>query len=183
MIQGRIVHLRPATFDDRRRIYEWLAESDITHKMLGAPYFPDNEVPDWDYFVQDYNPHFFTDDDPEQGRSYIILAGDEEVGHINYNEIERTSKSVELDIWLAAQRYTGKGYGSDAINTLCEYLYQELGCTTFILAPSARNHDAVQAYRKCGFDLSTEPPPLGFIPDYNDTVVMIRRMGRSEGSA
>ncbi len=42
MIQGERVVLRPATEQDRRMIYKWLAESDITPSVMGPPYFLDH---------------------------------------------------------------------------------------------------------------------------------------------
>lgn len=174
VIKGSMVSLRPATTDDRRKIFEWLAHSDITSSMMGPPDFADNAIPEWEYFVGDYNPGFFNDDNPDDGRSYIIEVENEEAGHINYNEIDRVTNTVELDIWMAGSRYCGKGYGPDAIDALCQFLENHLRCVRFILAPSARNTNAIKAYKKCGFRISSEVP-RNFIPDYHDTVVMIRK--------
>lgn len=172
-LKGDRIILTPATLDDRRRIYDWMAHSDITCQMMGPPEFEDNPIPEWEFFKNDYNPDFFNDEDPDQGRSYIIQVNGESVGHINYNEIERSTNTAELDIWMAGSRFCNKGYGSDAIETLCHYLATQLHCTRFVLAPSARNKNAIRAYEKCGFKKSPEIPP-GFIPDYADTVVMIK---------
>ena len=174
MIKGANIKLRPATLSDRWNIYQWLALSDITAQMMGPPYFPGNPIPTWEEFVSDYKPHFFDDIDPDNGRSYIIEVNGEAVGQINYNEIDRSTNTVELDIWLAGRKYCNKGYGTDAINTLCSYLAEYLNCETFILAPSARNKAAIKAYEKCGFQLTYELPQH-FIPDYPDTVVMMQR--------
>ena len=159
--------------DDRLHIFQWLAESDITYKMLGPPYFEDNPPPTWNEFIQDYNPEFFNDEDPDHGRSYIIEVDGGPVGHINYNEIYRPSNYVEMDIWLAGSAYCNKGYGSDAICTLCDYLRDNLACSTFVIAPSARNQGAIRVYEKCGFRITSEVFE-GFIPDYFDTVVMVK---------
>jgi RimJ/RimL family protein N-acetyltransferase len=81
---------------------------------------------------------------------------------------------VELDIWMAGSRNCGKGFGTHAINTLCNYLFKEFNCKAFILAPSARNSAAVKAYEKCGFVETKELPP-NFIPDYFDSIVMEKK--------
>jgi diamine N-acetyltransferase len=55
IIKGTEVILRPATPNDRRQIYEWLTQSDITSKMIGPPDFGDNPIPTWKDFMNDYN--------------------------------------------------------------------------------------------------------------------------------
>jgi diamine N-acetyltransferase len=142
--------------------------------MIGPPHFPDNPIPTWEEFLSDYIPHFFDDINPDQGRSYIIEVEGEAVGHINYNEIDRSTDTVELDIWMAERKYCNKGYGTDAINTLCQYLADHLNCQTYVLAPSARNKAAIKAYEKCGFK-PAHKPLQHFIHDYSDTIVMIRK--------
>ena len=96
IIKGSEVILRPATPNDCRQIYEWLTQSDITSKMIGPPDFIDNPIPTWEDFINDYNSHFFDDIDPDNGRSFIIEVSDFQLGHINYNEIDRRTDSVEL---------------------------------------------------------------------------------------
>ena len=96
MIKGQKVILRPATPGDRRQIFEWLTQSDLTSKMIGPPDFADNSIPTWDYFIKDYNPHFFDDINPDRGRSFIIEVNGEHTGHINYNEIDRTLIRLNL---------------------------------------------------------------------------------------
>jgi len=174
MISGNKINLRPATLNDRENIYEWLANSDITSSIMGPPDFPDNEIPDKDYFINDYEPAFFNDDDPYSGRSYIIEKDSEPVGHINYNEF-KPGQLVELDIWLSASKHCGHGYGTEAILLLCEHLKKNLNCREFMLAPSARNVRAIKVYEKAGFQISDKIPE-SLVPDYYDTVVMIKKL-------
>lgn len=173
MITGNLTQLRPATLADRRQIFEWLAMSDLTSKMMGQPDFPDTCPPTWEEFLDDYLPHFFDDEDPYIGRSFVIEAESVAVGHINYNDIDRRTGTVELDIWLAGRQHTRKGYGTDAILALCRFLHENLCCKAFLLAPSARNREAVAAYQKCGFE-PIDWMPKGFVPDYHDTVIMMK---------
>lgn len=173
-LHGKNITLRPANPGDREKIYHWLAHSDLTPGMLGAPDFPDNPVPDWDEFTRDYKPSFFDGSKPLDGRCFIIMLQEAEIGQINHDQIYNDN-STELDIWLSDSRYTGKGYGSDALSTLCIYLYTEFHCRRFYIAPSSRNTRAVHAYRKAGF-LPTSSIPGWFVPDYSDTVLMLKEI-------
>ena len=103
--------LRPALASDRRHIYEWLAESDVTPSMMGPPDYPDHPVPTWEEFCADYLPHYFDDSEPFSGRCFIIVADGQDVGVVCYNAIEEQRRLTELDIWLRSEADCGKNYG------------------------------------------------------------------------
>lgn len=176
-LKGKLITLRPATMQDRRQVFEWLAHSDLTSSMLGPPHFPENPVPTWEEFIDDYYEYFFDGSQPESGRCFIIQLNATPIGQINYNKIykEEGLRFTELDIWLADSRYTNKGYGTDALKTLCHYLHNELACKKFIIAPARQNIGAVKAYQKAGFAETSILLPH-FIADYADTVIMIKEI-------
>jgi len=51
--------LRPATEQDKRMVYEWVAKSDTTPSIMGPPQFPDHQVSTWEEFCTDYRSHYF----------------------------------------------------------------------------------------------------------------------------
>lgn len=176
-MKGELITLRPSTLQDRRQVFEWLAYSDLTSSMLGPPHFPENPAPIWEEFIDDYYEYFFDGSQPESGRCFIIQLGDKEIGQVNYNEIydEAGLRFTELDIWLAGSEYTNKGYGTDALKTLCNFLHKDLGCQKFIIAPARQNIGAIKSYQKAGFTEVFTPPPH-FVADYDDTVIMAKQM-------
>ena len=172
-LQGESVTLRPATMNDRLSVYQWLTQSDLTPLIMGPPTFYDNPIPTWEEFTDDYKDYFFDGSAPYRGRCFIIEYNNLPIGQINYNDIDLNDHFTELDIWLNAKKNTSKGYGTDALMTLCEYLHENMDCHKFFIAPSKRNIWAVKAYLKAGFQPSDERP-IGFIPDYHDTVMMVK---------
>jgi len=166
--------LKPATLQDKEKVYKWLAHSNLTSEMLGAPNFPDAPIPTWEEFDEDYLDHYFDNSQPLKGQCYILIHNGEEIGQINHNEIDTDSKSTEFDIWLADRKFTGKGFGTTAIKMLCEYLHKSFDCQIIYIAPSRRNIGAVKAYQKAGF-VETQNLPDGFVPDYHDTVVLVKQ--------
>lgn len=138
VLQGKFVALRLSTLDDRRRIYDWFAHSDLRSSMLGEPTFPDEFVPTWEEFCEDHTPHFFEGEITEMGRCFIMQVNNEDVGQIYFNDIEERNgiKRVELDMWMRAERFCGKGYGSDALKALCDFLAKRLGVDQFMVQPS-----------------------------------------------
>ena len=79
-IEGRTVCLRPARLSERRKIFRWLTQSDVTPSMMGPPRYPDHPLPSWEAFTRDYTDVFFEDRSNGRGRNYIILVGRTEVG-------------------------------------------------------------------------------------------------------
>ncbi len=173
IIHRKLVTLRPANPQDRKPIFDWLTNSDLTSQMMGPPTYPDNKIPTWDEFIEDYKQYFFDSTQPLLGRCFVIEVNSESVGQINYDKVYPPDNTTELDIWLKDSRYTGKGYGTDAIITPCDYLTKTLGCQKFTISPSRRNINAIKAYKKAGFTETDMTTDLS-MADYHDTVVMIK---------
>lgn len=173
LLTGEKIQLKPATPSDKRMVFEWLTNSNLTPDMLGWPHYPETKIPTWDEFDEDYVDHYFDDSAPLSGRCFIIWYKGNAVGQINYNAIDLVTKSTELDIWLSDVKYTGKGLGTEAIQRLCAYLFQTFGCEQILICPSLRNRRAIAAYEKAGFVL-TNLYPDDDAKEYADQVVLIK---------
>ncbi len=181
-IYGNRVRLRPATTADKQPVWEALAFSDLTETLLGRPGTPDNPALSWEDFCEQYPIYFFDDSELEEGRSFIIEMDKQAIGHINYKGIDRDQKRTELDIWLFAERYCGLGYGTDALNTLCEHLAGRFDLEGFFIKIAHRNLRALQAYEKAGFtiaELSDDEALAEFGYSFGaDTVFMVKKLDR-----
>ena len=107
------------------------------------------------------------------GRCFLIEVNSKPIGQINHDKIYMSDFSTEPDIWLKCIEYMNKGFGSDAIITLCNYLTKKFKCRIFIMEPSERNIWAIKAYKKAGF-IETDIVHNGFIGDYDDTLVLTK---------
>lgn len=165
--------IKPATLQDKKKIFKWLAHSNLTSDMFGPPNFPDIQIPTWEEFDNDYLDYYFDGSQPMKGQCFILIHNGQEIGQINYNEIDTNTKSTEIDIWLADRQFTGKGFGSEAIKILCNYLDKSFNCKTIYIAPSRRNSNAIKAYKKAGF-IETDIHPANFVADYKDTIVLVK---------
>lgn len=182
MIAGIKTRLRPAKMADREKIYLWMAHSDVTPSMMGPPNYPDHPIPSWEEFCQDYGECFFGPSGDGKGRNFVITADGEEVGTIGYDLCDKEKSRAVLDIWLRGEDYCGRGYGTDALNTLCRHLFDKHGIRSFYISPSSRNKRAVAAYLKAGFQqvsLSAQELDDEFgrgvnILDYRDNILMRR---------
>ena len=169
------ISLKPATPDDKRKVFEWLTNSDLTKEMIGPPKYPDAKIPKWEKFNIDYADYYFDGSNPIHGQCFIIKLYENEIGQINHNNIDLVNKIADLDIWLCDSKYTGKGFGTEAIKLMCDYLFERYSCETIILSPSKRNKNAIRAYEKVGFVI-TDMELDESSKDYCDNVVLIKRM-------
>ncbi|MFP4473574.1 MAG: GNAT family N-acetyltransferase [Candidatus Omnitrophota bacterium] len=150
-IKGSKIKLRPAVLPERRLIYAWLAKSDLTPSFMGPPDYPDSYIPTFKEFCQDYKESFFMPAGNRSGRNFIIIANNIRVGTIGYDLFDDRKLRLVLDIWMRAEKYCGKGYGTDALTTICGFLNKRYGIKNFYILPSSRNKRAIAAYRKSGF--------------------------------
>jgi RimJ/RimL family protein N-acetyltransferase len=177
---GTRVSLRRARLLDRPRVYEWLAQSDLTHNVMGPPMFPDYAVPTLDEFSADYVNSYYDGTRPYSGRMFVIATGGEDVGCVSHGPIDLLNDVVELDLWLAERRLTGRGIGSEALVLLADWLQANYGVNRFLVRPSRRNVRALRAMRRAGFR-ETDLPAAEVIDklqlpkgDYADEVLLFR---------
>lgn len=176
MIKGYKVELKPATQHEKRAIYEWLIQ--------WQPLFPHHPVPSWKEFCDDYKSFFFDGSKFKVGRCFIITVDNTPVGQINYHTLQEHFQHTELDIWMNRPENCGRGYGPDALRTLCDYLFRNLGIKEFAIRPLAKNLRAIRAYEKAGFhqvECNMQEQTLRYgPPDYEDCIVLIKRFKRKE---
>ena len=166
MIKGKIIDLVPATLSDRQSVYDWCFHCETTKSHSGPPDYPNVCIPSFEEFFDDYADYFFTGSNPDKGRGFIIIHGKDLVGFISYCSFHLKPHKSELDIWMNSETNCGKGFGSDAISSLADYLVQTLGIREFIMRPSKKNYRAISAYTKAGFKESTMPPDDYLLAEY-----------------
>lgn len=185
---GRKVSLVRATLVDRPRVYEWLTQSDLSAQFMGPPLFADCPTPTFERFCDDYPPYYFDGTQPFDGRAFLVRADGIDVGCLTYGPINLFKDVVEINLWLAAQRFVGRGFGSDALETACGWLQARSGVNRFLSRPSRRNLHGLRAVRRAGFretdlavrdviDQLTLPPGR-----YSDEVLMFRILPLPEAS-
>jgi diamine N-acetyltransferase len=169
MIKGNKIVLIPATIADRQNAYEWCFHSETTKSHSGPPDYPENPISTMkEFFDADhgYADHYFTGEHPEKGQGFIITYDGEPVGFISYSAFHLQPHKAEMDIWLKSEAACGKGYGTDAIIALGDYLNQHLGIMELIMRPSLKNLRANRSYEKAGLFSSGMRPEEYLLPEY-----------------
>ena len=186
MITGKKITLIPATLGDRQAIYEWCFHSETTKSHIGPPDYPDMLIPTFQEFCDDYEDYYFTGVAPRDGQGFIISHDKTPVGFISYASSHLKPHISELDIWMNCEANCGRGFGTDAIVALGDYLNQTMGVCELIMAPAAKNVRAIQCYQKAGFEVSSKPMCDYLLEEYisqygggdygeDETVVLVKR--------
>jgi len=102
-------------------------------------------------FFRDWHEGYFDSGKPKAGHCFWIMVAEEKVGVIAYNAIDEHNQKTEIDIIIGSEKDMGKGYGSDAIQTLCHYLFDRFQLNKIWIEARANNPRAVKAYQKAGF--------------------------------
>ncbi|MGC9365644.1 MAG: GNAT family N-acetyltransferase [bacterium] len=181
IIKGNKIELKSAKESDGEKIYTWLTQSNLTPPMMGLPNYPDHPIPSWEEFCKDYTFSFFNISGDGKGRNYIIVVDSEEIGTIGYDLLDKQNGRVIMDLWIRSEKYYGHSYGSDALNTLCNYIHKNYGIKNFIISPSSRNKRAIAAYKKAEFRyikfLNKEEQKKEFkLSEYDDIILMIKKL-------
>ncbi len=169
MINGNKVNLVPSTLDDKKNVYEWCFHSEITKSHAGPPDYPDAPIATWKEFFEGiggYEDYYFTGSQPERGGGFIILHNGIPVGFISYTCFHLQNSKAELDIWMNCEDNCGKGFGTDAIIALGEYLHKTQDIQELIMRPSIKNIRANKSYEKAGFKKSDKRPDEYLLDEY-----------------
>ena len=143
--------IRHATISERKKTYEWLCLSDTANMHMGAPDYPENPIPDWTQFQNDFEHFYYMEYGRDKGSVMIIENDGKEIGCLCYACFHVKPNTAELDIWLKEKKYCGKGFGPHALQLLVQYLIEMQGIECFIIRPSEKNTRAIAAYEKSGF--------------------------------
>jgi len=166
VIRGKQVSLVPAKLEDRQAIYDWCFHGETTKSHSGPPDYPNVPIPTYDAFYDEYADYFFTGSRPKDGRGFLIMQNGEPIGFISYCAFHLKPRKAELDIWMSCEKHCGKGFGTDAVTALADWLKENLAVRECIMRPSKKNKRAIAAYKKAGFEESDMPPTNYLLEEY-----------------
>lgn len=143
--RGASVVLRQKRLGDAPNDYRWRSQPELARYDAAAPLT---------ISFQEYlalcreemlypNPHrrMFAIED-RQGRH---------IGNIMYYNVDTLHQEAELGITIGDQRCWGRGYGTEAVRLLVQYLIGRLGLRRVHLKTLAWNHRARRCFQKAGF--------------------------------
>ncbi len=73
------------------------------------------------------------------------------IGGCGINDVNWLTRVAIVGIMIGDKDYWNKGYGMDAMNTLVDFLFEEMNMNKVKLGVFSFNERAIKCYEKCGF--------------------------------
>lgn len=150
MIEGERVHLRALERSDVDLLWKWENDHEVMFFMANPPPAPSHE-----WILKRYTA---LTTDPQKG-AFIIETRDEPrraIGLIDYYDLSIKNRNCWVSIEIGEKEYWGKGYGTDAMRTMLEYLFDTMHMHKVRLWAVGHNKRAIASYKKCGFQVEVE---------------------------
>ncbi|MBP7691027.1 MAG: GNAT family N-acetyltransferase [Anaerolineales bacterium] len=150
MILGKRIRLRPVEKDDLPRFVKWLADAE-TRSYLEM-HLPLSQVQEERWFERNLNAG------SEQTWSIDLQPPDAvgpwvHIGSCGYHALDMRNRVGEAGILVGARDYWGKGFGTDALQTLVAWGFYTLNLNRVQLRVFADNERAIRSYQKVGFQI------------------------------
>ena len=145
MLKGSKVRLREKRLGDAIDDYSWRCDAELARF---------DGVPPLEASFLDFMTHY-TDElqypSPRRCRFAIENLDGKHIGNCMYYDIDEINKQAELGILIGDKDYWGKGYGTDAINTLVSHIFNSSNIKRVYLKTLDWNIRAQRCFQKCGF--------------------------------
>ena len=145
VIRSERLYLRPAEREDLPLFVRWFADAEVTrHLSVRAPFSLAMEEK-WFEGVLD-----------RQGKSdYHFVAclvdGDRAIGTVGLHGLDLENGNAEFGISIGEKGEWGRGYGIEALGTICDFGFGWLRLERIELHVYEDNARAVRSYEKAGF--------------------------------
>ena len=113
-------------------------------------------------FMEIRNKHFSSDDLRSYIKSHLDLknylcgifekTNDLHIGNVLLSDIDDSNKNGVIGIFIG-KKYWGKGFGTEAVNLMCEYGFDTLKLYKIIAGVVEKNHGSAKLFSKAGFAL------------------------------
>lgn len=145
MFTGEKVRLREYRREDLELALKYINDEEIKRDFkLGIP-FP--------LTTEDENKWFESLSAGKDTYIFAIETLDEGlyIGGCGINEIFWKNSIACVEILIGNKDYRGRGYGTDAMNVLVRFIFEQMNINKVKLTVHSFNERAINSYKKCGF--------------------------------
>ena len=143
-IQGNSVVLRAISMEDANLLMELINDAD-TEKMLGGSSFPVSLEGQEKWIAA------------QTGRTDVLrcivalVENGEGIGTVILSDIDTKNGVAQVHIKMDKQQGRGKGYGTDALNAIVNYAFDEMRLNCIYADVLEYNTASQKLFEKCGF--------------------------------
>jgi len=145
MLTGNLVRLRPIEMSDLDRYWTWVNDSEaMEHVAVRALYSRAEEEEILSKLVMQTQP-------PEVVLAIEVAAEERHIGSVALHDISSKERRATLGIMIGDKAYWNRGIGTDTVQTILRYGFEELNLNRIDLTVDENNPRGIACYRKCGF--------------------------------
>ena len=145
MINGGKIRLRAKTLSDSRNDYAWQIDGELAHldaaQRLTIPFAQ---------YLLDYACELRVRSRTRRRFAIDTMDG-KHIGNCSCYNLDEEEGDAELGVMIGDRDYWDKGYGSDAVVTLVNYMFRETSMTRIYLKTLESNTRARRCFAKCSF--------------------------------
>ena len=142
-ITGDKVYLSPMSIEDAETYCRWLNDPLIAGNIDGAAKVY-SLAAEREYIekTQKGNAHIY---------AIVLKETDTLIGNIGIEEIDTTSRTATIGMFIGDEENRGKGFGSEALRLACRYAFDRPNMHSLHLWVFSFNERAMNMYKKVGF--------------------------------
>ena len=142
-ITGDKVYLSPISAEDAETYCSWLNDPLVSGNIDGAAKVYSLEA-EREYIekIKKENAHIY---------AIVLKETDTLIGNIGIEDIDATSRTATIGMFIGDEENRGKGYGSEALRLACRYAFDRLNMHSLHLWVFSFNERAMNVYKKVGF--------------------------------
>ena len=148
-IKGEKILLKNKSLNDFANDYMWRTDAELS--TLDATYPLDLSFKD---FVRAYKSEIMKNS--KNTARFSVFANNEHIGNSMFYNMDYFNNSMELGIMIGKKNYWNKGYGTDVVNTMLKFIFNNTNFNKIYLHTLKWNTRAQQAFIKCGFKITRE---------------------------
>lgn len=146
MFQGEKVVLRAYSSEDTLKAQTYINDPEIKYYLHPGVPFP-LTYNDEKKFVEGMSAF-------KDNYSFAIDTNEGHyIGGCGLNEVDWKNRVGTVGIFIGDKNYWGKGYGTDAMQVLIKFIFNEMNLNRIQLNVYAFNERAIKSYEKCGFEV------------------------------
>ena len=145
VLEGQKVVLREKRITDAENDYAWRCDRDLARLDAASPIKPS---------YREYVAYYADElrfPSRRRHRFAIESLDGKHIGNCMYYDIDEQRRQAELGIMIGDRHYWGKGYGTDAVNTLVNHIFTETNIDRIYLNTLEWNVRAQLCFQKCKF--------------------------------
>jgi RimJ/RimL family protein N-acetyltransferase len=145
MIDGTKVRIRDKKLEDAGNDFKWQSDPELSDLDAVSPL----DIP-FDVYLEEYREQLRGSSPTRQNYAIETIDG-KHIGNCVYYNIDRIRHQAEVGIMIGDRDYWDRGYGTDAMAALVDFVFNNSNFKRLYLKTLVKNIRAQHSFQKCGF--------------------------------